>query len=96
LSLFAISADVCERERSLFRLYLQSDSSDVPRIPAYEITAQVIYVKRAYVWAQFTVPKSKASKAPVPMHPVLAGFLLAWREKTPYAKDDSSRGSDLG
>ncbi len=24
-------------------------------------------------------PKSKASKAPVPMHPLLAGFLLAWR-----------------
>jgi len=38
--------------------------------------------------AQFKVPKSKASKAPVPMHPVLAGFLMAWRERTPYAKDD--------
>jgi integrase len=49
---------------------------------------QVIQVKRAYVWAQFKVPKSKASKAPVPMHPVLAGFLIAWRERTPYAKDD--------
>jgi hypothetical protein len=49
---------------------------------------QVIEVKRAYVWAQFKVPKSKASKAPVPMHPVLAGFLMAWRERTPYAKDD--------
>jgi integrase len=48
---------------------------------------QVIEVKRAYVWAQFKVPKSKASKAPVPMHPVLAGFLMAWRERTPYAKD---------
>jgi hypothetical protein len=33
------------------------------------------------------VPKSKASKAPVPMHPLLAGFLLAWRDKTPFAKD---------
>jgi len=22
------------------------------------------------------------------MHPVLAGFLMAWRERTPYAKDD--------
>ena len=49
---------------------------------------QVIEVKRAYVWAQFKVPKSKASKAPVPMHPVLAGFLMAWRERTPYAKDE--------
>ena len=22
------------------------------------------------------------------MHPVLAGFLMAWRERTPYAEDD--------
>ena len=35
-----------------------------------------VEVKRAYVWAQFKVPKSKASKAPVPVHPVLAGFLM--------------------
>ena len=59
---------------------------------------QVIEVKRAYVWAQFKTPKSKASKAPVPMHPVLAGFLMAWRERTPYAKDltiMSSRASGL-
>ena len=43
-----------------------------------DFSDQVIEVKRAYVWAQFKVPKSKASKAPVPMHPVLAGFLMAW------------------
>lgn len=49
---------------------------------------QVIEVKRAYVWGQFKAPKSKASKAPVPMHPVLAGFLMAWRERTHYAKDN--------
>jgi len=48
---------------------------------------QVIHVRRAYVWGQFKTPKSKASKAPVPMHPVLAGFLMAWRERTPYSKD---------
>ena len=35
---------------------------------------QVIEVKRAYVWAQFKVPKSKASKGPVPMHLVLVGL----------------------
>jgi integrase len=48
---------------------------------------QVIEVKRAYVWGQFKAPKSKASKAPVPMHPVLAGFLMAWRDRSPYSKD---------
>jgi integrase len=45
----------------------------------------VISVRRAYVWERFKEPKSKASKAPVPMHPPLAGFLLAWRERTNYA-----------
>ena len=48
----------------------------------------VMYVRRAYVWGRFKEPKSKASKAPVPMHPLLAGFLLAWHEKTPYARDN--------
>ncbi len=47
----------------------------------------VIYVRRAYVWGRFKEPKSKASKAPVPMHPLLAGFLLAWHERTKYAKE---------
>ncbi len=46
----------------------------------------LIYVRRAYVYGKFGPPKSKASKAPVPMHPLLAGFLLAWKEQTPYAK----------
>lgn len=45
-----------------------------------------IYVRRAYVYGQFGPPKSKASKAPVPMHPLLAAFLQAWHEQTPYAK----------
>lgn len=48
----------------------------------------LINVEQAYVWGRFKEPKSKASKATVPMHPLLAGFLLAWREKTPFAKLD--------
>jgi integrase len=48
----------------------------------------LIHVRRAYVWGRFKRPKSKASRAPVPMHPLLAGFLLAWRERTLYAKDN--------
>jgi len=47
----------------------------------------VMQVRRAYVWGRFKEPKSKASKAPVPMHPLLAGFLLAWREKTTYSAE---------
>ncbi len=39
------------------------------------------------MWGRFKEPKSKASKAPVPLHPLLAGFLLAWHERTKYAKE---------
>jgi integrase len=60
-----------------------------------DFESQVIQVKRAYVWAEFKMPKSKASRAPVPMHPVLAGFLLAWRERTPYGKDGDFVFSEL-
>jgi len=52
-----------------------------------DFDSQVIEVKRAYVWGAFKAPKSKASQAPVPMHPILAGFLLAWRERTSFGKD---------
>ena len=36
----------------------------------------LIRVRRAYVERRFGKPKSKASKAPVPMHPLLAAHLL--------------------
>jgi integrase len=54
-----------------------------------DFEAQLIRVRRAYVERRFGKPKSKASKAPVPMHPLLAAHLLAWRRETPYpAADD--------
>ena len=31
-------------------------------------------------------PKSAASKAPVPLVPLLAGFNLQWQEQTPYGR----------
>ncbi len=49
---------------------------------------QCIHVRRAYVYGQFGKPKSKASKRPVPLHPVLAAHLLNWRRETPYSKQE--------
>jgi integrase len=49
---------------------------------------QCIYVRRAYVYGKFGKPKSKASKRPVPLHPVLAAHLLTWRRETPYSKEE--------
>jgi integrase len=40
------------------------------------------------VYGKFGEPKSKASKAPVPLHPILAAHLQMWRRKTRYAKDE--------
>src|ERR1019366_6999361 len=53
-----------------------------------DFTDQLIRVRRAYVERRFGPPKAKASKAPVPMHPLLAAHLLAWRKETLYASDE--------
>lgn len=47
-----------------------------------------IRVTRAYVYGKFGPPKSKASKKPVPLHPLLAAALDAWRKETPYPAND--------
>ncbi len=47
-----------------------------------------IRVTRAYVYGRFGPPKSRASKRPVPLHPLLAALLQAWRNETPYARDE--------
>jgi integrase len=47
-----------------------------------------IRVQRAWVRGRIGPTKSKASKAPVPMHPILAAILENWRKETPYAKDN--------
>lgn len=47
-----------------------------------------IRVNRAYVYGKFGPPKSSASKRPVPLHPLLADSLQAWRNETPYPAND--------
>jgi len=39
-----------------------------------------IHVRRTWTCGQVGVPKSKASHAPVPLHPLLAGFMQAWKK----------------
>src|SRR6266568_2062047 len=46
----------------------------------------VIYVRRTWTCGEVGLPKSKASKAPVPLHPLLAEFILRWQRQTPYAQ----------
>jgi integrase len=46
----------------------------------------MIHVRRTWTCGQVGLPKSKASKAPVPLHPLLAEFMLLWKQKTPYSQ----------
>jgi integrase len=46
----------------------------------------VIYVRRTWTCGEVGLPKSKASKAPVPLHRLLAEFMLRWQRQTAYAQ----------
>src|SRR6266853_2979179 len=46
----------------------------------------VIQVRRTWTCGQVGWPKSKASKGPVPLHPLLAEFMFRWKQKTPYSQ----------
>ena len=46
----------------------------------------MIHVRRTWTCGQVGRPKSKASKGPVPLHPLLADFMRLWKHKTPYSQ----------
>ena len=46
----------------------------------------VIQVRRTWTCGQVGWPKSKASKGPVPLHPLLAEFMFRWKRETPYSQ----------
>jgi integrase len=49
-------------------------------------TDAMIHVRRTWTCGQIGMPKSKASKGPVPLHPLLADFMRLWKQKTPYSQ----------
>jgi integrase len=46
----------------------------------------LIRVRRTWTWGKVGLPKSTASQAPVPMHPLLATVVEKWMHETPYAE----------
>jgi integrase len=46
-----------------------------------------IHIHRRWIRGNVSQPKTAKSKAPVPMSPLLAKYLSAWRKETAYAKD---------
>jgi len=51
-----------------------------------DFAIQQIQVRRAWVHGRLWEPKTKASRAPVPLHPLLANSLHDWQRATPYAQ----------
>lgn len=47
----------------------------------------LIQIRRRWTAADLDKPKTKASKAPVPMHSILSRYLKQWRKSTIYAGD---------
>jgi integrase len=45
-----------------------------------------IHVRRTWTCGAIGVPKSKASQAPAPLHPLLAESMQDWKNTTPYSK----------
>ena len=45
-----------------------------------------IHVRRTWTCGAIGVPKSKASQAPVPLHPLLAESMQVWKDTTPYSQ----------
>jgi integrase len=50
---------------------------------------QLIHVRRTWVHGQLGSPKTKASKAPVPMHPLLAESMKKWGAESPFSQPDN-------
>jgi integrase len=48
-----------------------------------------IQVRRTWTCGQVGAPKSRASQAPVPLHSLLAGFMRAWKDATPYSEPEN-------
>jgi integrase len=65
--------------------------SEVLALKWFDIEWQLnqIRIRRAWVrGSKIGKPKSKSSRAPVAMHPLLASILQSWRRETMYAKDN--------
>jgi integrase len=48
----------------------------------------LIRLRRTWTCGRVGVPKTKASHAPVPLHPLLAEFMQGWKNATPYSEPE--------
>ena len=51
-----------------------------------DFAGQRIHIRRTWVHGHVGNPKTKASKAPVPLHPLLAEAMRKWQRESPYSQ----------
>jgi integrase len=85
---YAVLLNLQEPERTLLASGTGLRISECLRLQWQDIsfTNAMIHVRRTWTCGQVGTPKSKASKGPVPLHPLLAEFMLSWKHKTPYSQ----------
>jgi integrase len=49
-------------------------------------TEAMIHVRRTWTCGRVGLPKRKASRVPVPLHPLLLEFMLRWNRQTLYSQ----------
>jgi integrase len=54
-----------------------------------DFTNQLIHVRRTWVHGHLGNPKTKASKAPVPLHSLLADSMKKWRAESPFSQPNN-------
>jgi integrase len=88
---FAILMDLPEPERTLALLSaatgLRISESLGLQWGDVDFARQKITVKRTWLQGRVGEPKTQASAAPVPMHPILGEAMLRWHAQTPYAAE---------
>jgi integrase len=92
------SSETCEIERTLTLLAagtgLRISESLGLQWQDVSFADAVIHVRRTWRCGQVGLPKTKASKGPVPLDSLLAEFMRCWKQKTSYQPGDRVFASD--
>jgi integrase len=89
---FAVLENLLEPERTLTLLAAGTDLriSECLGLQWHDVdfADQRIHVRRTWVHGRLESPKTKASKAPVPMHSLLAASMKTWHRESPFSQPD--------
>jgi integrase len=60
-----------------------------PAVADVDFADQLIHVRRTWVHSHVGEPKTRTSKAPVPLHHLLAKSMKKWRAESPFSQLDN-------